>query len=56
MLEKSSSVVLTEEDMEAYNRGYVSQRLLDTWNLTYDQLRELLNNNNYRLVNNNEQS
>ena len=53
MLEKNSSVVLTKDDLDLYNAGKVSDRLRDNWNLTYDDLRKIVESNNYTLVENN---
>lgn len=53
MLEKNGSVLLTREDLDLYNRGLVSKRLQDTWNLDLEALREIVENNNYQLVDGN---
>lgn len=47
MLEKSSTVVLTEQDLADYRLGIVSERVKQTWGFTLDQLREVVENNNY---------
>lgn len=56
MLEKNGSVTLTKEDLSLYNSGQVSQRLRDNWGLTLDELRFIVESNNYNLVDNNEES
>ncbi len=42
MLEKNSSPVLNEEDLEAYRRGEVSDRVKEIWGLTFEQLRAII--------------
>lgn len=49
MLEKSSTVVLTEQDLADYRLGLVSDRVKQTWGFTLEQLREVVENNNYVL-------
>lgn len=56
MLEKNGLVTLTTEELELYNKGLVSQRLRDTWNLNLEALREIVESNNYNLVSSHEQS
>lgn len=48
MLEKNSAPVLTESDIEAYNRGEVSDRIKDIWGLTFEQLRDIMETHNYK--------
>lgn len=47
MLEKQGKVVLTDEDLEAYNRGSVSDRIKRTWDLSLDELREVVDSQSY---------
>lgn len=47
MLEKSSTIVLTKNDLELYNQGIVSERLQQQWQLSLDELRQLVQTGNY---------
>jgi len=37
-MEKNSSPVLTEQDLEEYRQGRVSDRIAEIWGLTYEEL------------------
>ncbi|MCI4437243.1 MAG: hypothetical protein JHC33_10600 [Ignisphaera sp.] len=50
MLEKSGSVTLTDKDLEEYNKGIVSDRIAETWKLSYNELRDVVENKSYILV------
>ena len=50
MLEKNSAVVLTSDDLDMYNRGLVSERVQELWSLSLEQLREIVENNNFTQV------
>lgn len=50
MLEKNGAVVLTSDDLDMYNRGLVSERLQELWGLSLEQLREIVENNNFTQV------
>ncbi len=52
-MQKSSLVTLTSEDIEDFKSGKVSDRLLETWNLTYNELREIIESERYVLVSTN---
>jgi hypothetical protein len=41
-MEKSGSVVLTEDDLKQYNAGIVSKRVQETWDLSLDELRAVV--------------
>lgn len=47
MLEKQSKVVLTDEDLEAYNRGQVSSRVQETWGFSLDDLKDVIATKQY---------
>jgi hypothetical protein len=47
MLEKNSQITLTQEDLDLYNQGSVSDRLQQLWSLSFDELRDLIKNNQY---------
>ena len=47
MLEKNSTIALTEDDLKEYNLGNVSERVSSLWNLTYPELTEIISNNSY---------
>lgn len=55
MLEKSSSIILTSDDIKMYNDGLVSKRLQETWGLDITSLGQLINSQNYTLANKDEQ-
>ena len=42
MLEKNSSIVLTEEEIRLYNAGIVSERLKEVWGLNLSDLSKLV--------------
>lgn len=50
MLIKHSTVLLTDKDMEEYHDGKVSERLQDIWHLTYQELKQIIENNNYEKI------
>ncbi len=52
MLEKSSAIVLTEDDIEEAKKGVVSKRVTETWNLTLPELQEVVKNNDYVTIDN----
>jgi hypothetical protein len=41
-MEKSGSVVLTDDDLKQYNAGIVSKRVQETWDLSLDELRQVV--------------
>lgn len=43
MLEKSSTIMLTGDDLRQYNDGVVSERLKETWGpMTFEELKKLV--------------
>lgn len=42
MLEKSSCLVLTDDDINKYYAGIVSDRVQQTWGLSLEELREVI--------------
>lgn len=46
-MEKNGTINLTSEDLESFYKGEVSDRILQLWNLTYQELEEIVNSNNY---------
>jgi hypothetical protein len=52
MLEKSGSLLLTKEDLEDFSLGKVSKRVSDTWGLSFEELKEYIDNNNYEVITN----
>lgn len=42
MIEKSGSVVLTDDDILQYNRGIVSDRVAQTWGLSLEALKDVI--------------
>lgn len=47
MLEKNSTIALTKDDLKQYNQGLVSDRLKQLWQLTFPELKEIVDNGNY---------
>lgn len=47
---KSGSLLLTNEDLQEYYQGRVSQRLKDSWGLTLEDLQKYIQNNNYEVI------
>jgi hypothetical protein len=52
MLEKSSTLVLTDDDLAQFRAGKVSDRVSSNWGLTFSELQEIVENNNYTIINN----
>jgi hypothetical protein len=50
MIEKNGSILLTEEDLQEYRDGKVSARVYDLWQLSYEQLKEIVEHNNYKVI------
>ena len=50
MLEKSSRIVLTKEDLEQYYSGQVSERLRSLWSLDLNALREIVESKTFTLI------
>ncbi|MNK09942.1 hypothetical protein D3C87_279510 [compost metagenome] len=54
MLEKQGKVVLTDQDLQEYNKGSVSDRVKRTWDLSLDELREVVESRQYITINTKE--
>lgn len=50
MLEKSSQIVLTKDDLCQYNAGRVSERLQSLWSLDISTLREIVESQRFTLI------
>jgi hypothetical protein len=50
MLEKSSCLVLTDDDISQYHAGIVSDRLQQTWGLSFEQLQEIIESKQFTKV------
>lgn len=50
MIEKSGSIVLTPDDIEQYNAGIVSERIRQTWGLSLDDLKAIIESNQFTKV------
>ena len=50
MMEKSSHIVLTPTDLKEYREGRVSQRIQDTWGLTYGELLAIIDAHQYTSI------
>lgn len=54
MIKDSGTLLLTKEDLEVYGRGEISQRLKEVWpEVTYDDLTTIIEQNNYKVIDNN---
>lgn len=49
MLEKSGTIVLTQQDLDEFHLGRVTDRVESNWGLTYNQLMEIVTTNSYVL-------
>lgn len=49
-MQKSSTVVLTADDLDKYHQGVVSDRLSSEWGLTYEDLQTLIQTNQYIVI------
>lgn len=47
MMEKSSHIYLTPSDLSEFREGRVSQRIQDTWGLTYGELLAIIEAHQY---------
>lgn len=50
MLEKQGRVVLTDDDLEQYNKGQVSSRVKDTWGFSLDDLKDVIASKQYTTI------
>lgn len=51
MLEKSGEVVLTELELEQIKKGQTPKRLEKDWGFEYNELRKVVDNDQFTLVN-----
>lgn len=49
-MEKNGTILLTEEDLDEFKTGTVSQRVKETWDLSYDDLKKIIENKNYKVI------
>lgn len=49
-MEKSGTITLTQEDLELYEAGEVSDRVKLLWELTFPELRDIIESRNYNLI------
>lgn len=47
MLEKSGTIILTDEDLKELKEDKVTKRVKDNWGLNLEQLKEVVENNEY---------
>lgn len=53
MIKDSGTILLTEQDLEVYRTGALSQRIKELWpDLTFEELRQVIQNNNYKVIQN----
>lgn len=50
MIEKSGNIMLTNDDLEKYNQGIVSDRISQTWGLSYEDLKEVIESKQFTKV------
>lgn len=50
MLEKCGNILLTEEDMDMYNAGIVSDRIQNLWGFSLDDLRNAIENKQFVMI------
>lgn len=46
-MQKSSIPMLTQADLDEYNRGLVSERLQEVWGFTLDELKSIIGSGGY---------
>jgi hypothetical protein len=46
-MEKSGTVLLTQHDLDEFHQGRVTDRVKDTWNFTLEQLKKVVENNDF---------
>lgn len=49
-MEKSGALVLTEDDMAQYREGKVSERITALWQLRIEELRQVVEDENYTII------
>lgn len=49
-MEKNGSILLTEADLDEFRKGNVSNRVRETWDLSYEDLKQYIENNNYKVI------
>lgn len=47
MLEKTGTIILTSDDLKQAEEGIVSDRVKQTWGLTLQQLKEVIDSKSY---------
>jgi hypothetical protein len=50
MIEKTGQVILTSDDLVQYQKGVVSDRIKNSWDFSLDQLKNIVENHEYRIV------
>ena len=50
MIEKSGSIILTEDDLRQYNVGVVSDRIRNTWGLSLADLKDVIESKQFTKV------
>lgn len=49
-MDKDGTILLTDEDLDEFRKGTVSGRVKETWNLSYEDLKTIIENNNYKVI------
>lgn len=49
-MEKSGTITLLQQDLEEYYQGTVSDRVRELWDLTYDELKDIILTGSYTLL------
>lgn len=53
MMEKNGMLTLTEQDMEMYKEGQVSQKVKEAWDIEYEEMDQLVKAGSFQIVNEN---
>lgn len=49
-MEKSGRILLTQDDLASFYSGLVSDRVRDMWGISFEELRDIIQNNQYEKV------
>ena len=51
MIKDTGTILLTDKDLEEYREGFVSKRIQELWGISFEQLKEIIQHNNYKVIN-----
>lgn len=49
-MEKSSVVILTQDDLSKYHSGVVSKRIQESWGFSFDQLKSIIESDSFSML------